>query len=78
MLEQKLAATAFYGVRLQADYGEWIATASQGREGDAAMISSGLSWHLEQAARLAHENGVGFAELSKLLAEVDSPSDLPY
>ena len=50
VLEQKLAATAFCGVRLQADYGEWIATASQGREGDAAMISSGLSWHLEQAA----------------------------
>lgn len=50
VLEQKLAASAFCGVRLQADYGEWIATASQGQDGDAAALSSALSRHLEQAA----------------------------
>lgn len=50
VLEQQLAASAYCGVRLQADYGEWIATASQGRDGDAVVLSSALGHHLEQAA----------------------------
>jgi zinc protease len=50
VLGQRLAARAFCGVNLQADYGEWIATAAQGREGDAARLSAALSAHVEQAA----------------------------
>lgn len=50
VLEQRLAASATCHVRLQADYGDWIATASQGRDGDAARLSAALSAHVEQAA----------------------------
>ena len=50
VLEQRLAASVSCGVRLQADYGDWIATASQGRDGDAARLSAALSSHVEQAA----------------------------
>lgn len=50
VLEQRLATSAYCSVRLQADYGDWIAVAAQGRDGDAAALSAALSRHLEQAA----------------------------
>lgn len=50
VLGQRLAASAFCGLNLQADYGEWIATASLGRDGDASRLSQALSLHVEQAA----------------------------
>jgi len=65
VLEQKLAASAYCGVRLQADYGEWLSTASQGRDGDAAALSSALGRHLEQAA----ERGISAEQLERARRE---------
>lgn len=50
VLEQRLAASASCHVHLQSDYGDWIATAVQGHDGDAARLSAALSAHVEQAA----------------------------
>lgn len=50
VIERKLAVSVYCGSQLEADYGQFIASASAGKDADAEALSAALRTHIEQAA----------------------------